>query len=303
MRQKVLVIDDAPMMHNLIVARLNNEDLEFISAYSGDVGLAKAIECAPDLILLDVEMPHPDGFEVCRQLSANMDTKNIPVIFLTGVSNTEQKIKGLNMGAVDYVTKPFEPAELLARVRASLRTKYLVDLLSRKAMLDGLTGLWNRAYFEQRLAAEQAHISRTPRPLACVMMDADKFKSINDTYGHPFGDTVLRRIAALAQSQCRQEDVLCRYGGEEFVILTPNVDGAGAARLAERIRTLIEAEKFQFNGTPVPVTCSFGVAEIQTFNELPLLDRADQALYDAKHGGRNQVRLCTGKIPLEPACT
>jgi diguanylate cyclase (GGDEF)-like protein len=126
---------------------------------------------------------------------------------------------------------------------------------------------------------------------------------INDSCGHPFGDTVLRRIAALAQSQCRQEDVLCRYGGEEFVILTPNVDGTGAARLAERIRSLIEAEQFQFNGNPVSVTCSFGVSEIQILNELPLLERADQALYDAKHGGRNQVRLCPGKSHRAPACT
>ena len=186
-KPKVLMIDNAKMMHGVVKARLTADGMEFHSAFDGVEGLLLAQTIRPDVILLDVEMPSPNGFEVCRCLKDDPTLSNIPVIFLTGVSSTDEKVRGLNLGAIDYVTKPFDAAELQARVRASLRNKELLDLLSKKAMIDGLTGLWNRSYLNQRLKEELAYVKRHKRPLACIMLDVDHFKSINDSHGHGFG--------------------------------------------------------------------------------------------------------------------
>src|SRR5438552_10201412 len=202
MPQKVLIIDDSKPIHALLRARLTDEPVELHSAFDGDAGVLAACNILPDLILLDVDMPNPDGFEVCRRLKADPATMNIPIVFLTGVSSTEQKIRGLELGALDYILKPFEPAELRARVRASLRQKYLLDLLSKKAMVDGLTGLWNRTYFDQTLAAQMALARRAGYPFSVIIADVDHFKSINDRYGHPTGDEVLRAVAQTIQINC-----------------------------------------------------------------------------------------------------
>ena len=289
MAQRVLLIDDCPSIHGLVRTRLREQPIELHSAFDGESGLQSAVALAPDLILLDVEMPAPDGFEVCHRLKDDSRTMSIPVIFLTGATSTEEKIKGLELGAVDYITKPFDPAELRARVRASLRTKYLMDLLARKAMIDGLTGLFNRTYFDARLVAELAHSTRTGAPLSCIMLDVDRFKQINDTYGHPFGDEVLRGIAQILNENCRTEDTICRYGGEEFVILCPNTAAAATASLAERIRKSVEAARFMRNGIDVHVTCSFGIADLRNPPPPGVVELADQALYRAKQEGRNRV--------------
>jgi diguanylate cyclase (GGDEF)-like protein len=199
----------------------------------------------------------------------------------------------LDLGAVDYITKPFEPAELRARVRASLRTKYLTDLLSRKAMIDGLTGLWNRTYFDSRLESELSLSRRSGRPLSCILLDLDHFKKLNDRYGHPFGDEVLRSVGKLLIDSCRDEDIACRYGGEEFVILTPNVPAQGAVELAERLRAAIESMILSHRGKAVPVTCSMGVSDVGHTPPPTIVELADEALYAAKHGGRNRVVVLT----------
>ncbi len=248
MPQKVLLIDDASAIHALVRARLAGEAVEIHSAYGGDEGLELAKALLPDLILLDVEMPAPDGFEVCRRLKASTETMDIPIVFLTGASTTKEKIRGLELGAVDYVTKPFDPAELRVRVRGSLRTKYLLDLLSKKARIDGLTALWNRAYFDERLAQEISLAQRTGRPLSCIMLDVDHFKSINDTYGHTFGDDALKKIAACLTDAARAEDIVCRWGGEEFAVLCPSTGIVGAEALAERMRQIIVAGEMQHHG-------------------------------------------------------
>jgi diguanylate cyclase (GGDEF)-like protein len=197
------------------------------------------------------------------------------------------------MGAIDYVTKPFDPAELRARVRASLRTKYLMDLLSRKAMIDGLTGLFNRAYFDARLIAEMSLARRTHAPLSCIMVDVDRFKQINDLHGHPFGDEVLRGIGQILADHCRTEDTVCRYGGEEFVVLCPNSASAAAANMAERLRDAIEQNTWTKNGLNVQVTCSFGVADLKGSPPPFVVEMADQALYSAKQNGRNRVVIAS----------
>ncbi|HVT83374.1 MAG TPA: diguanylate cyclase, partial [Phycisphaerae bacterium] len=196
---------------------------------------------------------------------------------------------GLELGATDYITKPFDPAELKARIRATLRTKTLLDLLSRKAMIDGLTGLWNRTYLDARLSSELAASRRAGSPLACIMADVDRFKSINDTYGHSFGDEVLRAVAHAIGVNCRAEDVVCRYGGEEFSILLPNTNLEAAAEVAERLRRAVESLELVHNNARVPVTCSFGVAHPASHVPPSIVELADQALYKAKHAGRNRV--------------
>ena len=291
MGQKLLLIDDCDSVHALLRVRLRDEELEIRSASDGPSGIEVARSWMPDLILLDVDMPEMDGFEVCRQLKADPQTMAASVIFLTGHAASDEKIRGLELGAVDYISKPFDPAELKARVRATLRTKYLVDLLSKKAMIDGLTGLYNRAYFDSRLVNELSQARRSGQPLACLMLDIDRFKSLNDTHGHPFGDEVLRRIAIVLAETVRSEDIVCRYGGEEFGILLPNTSPVAARALAERIRESVAACTLHHNSYEVNVTCSVGVASVQHGDVPPLLvELADQALYQAKHEGRNRVR-------------
>lgn len=297
MIQKVLIIDDSTTSHAFVKSKLSGEPVEFHSAPNGKVGLEQAAFLQPDLILLDVEMPHPDGFEVCRLLKAEPITMNIPIIFLTGASSTEEKIIGLELGAVDYVTKPFDVAELRARVRGALRTKYLLDLLNRKAMIDGLTGLWNRGYMDQRLRAELSLIKRTGLPFSCIMADVDHFKSINDTYGHAFGDTALCTISQIFMENSRAEDIVCRYGGEEFALLLPGIDIEGAMLFAERLRELVSQLMLLHGEQQVKLTCSFGVAKIgpSDFADVSPVQLADQALYDAKRSGRN--RVVAAKLP------
>ena len=300
-----MVIDDSVLIHSLVRARLEDEPVEMHFAESARDGIAKAASLAPDLILLDVDMPEMDGFEACRRLKADPATSAIPVVFLSGASTAQQKVQGLDLGAVDYVTKPFDPAELRARVRAALRTKYLMDLLAKRAMIDGLTGLWNRACFEQRLASEMSLARRSKRPLSCAILDLDHFKRINDTHGHPFGDEVLRGVAQVIQDACRAEDVPCRYGGEEFVLLLPNTALNGAMAMAERIRAAVSNTPFTFRRAPVNVTCSIGISDnlLGAGVDASIVDLADQALYWAKQRGRNRAVGATA-VPLQtPAPT
>jgi two-component system, cell cycle response regulator len=291
MPQRILVIDDSQPMHALLQARLNTEPVELHFAIDGEKGLATAATLLPDLVLLDIDMPSPDGFEVCRRLKTDPRTTGIPVIFLTGNTSTEQKIKGLELGATDYITKPFDAAELRARIRATLRAKYLMDLLAQKALIDGLTGLWNRVYFESRLASELAFIRNAKKPLSCLMVDLDHFKLINDRHGHFFGDQVLREIAKILTEICRGEDSICRYGGEEFVVLTPNTTATQAAELAERIRHKVQEHRWQLDGVDIQVTCSIGVADLRLIPPPGMVEMADQAMYQAKNAGRNRVMV------------
>src|SRR5439155_6410206 len=228
-------------------------------------------------------------------------TMNIPIVFLTGAGSTDEKIRGLELGAVDYITKPFDPAELRARVRAALRTKYLIDLLSKKAMIDGLTGLWNRTYFDQTLAAQLSLSRRSGQPISVVVCDLDHFKEINESCGHLTGDEALRVVAACMQATCRIEDVVCRYGGEEFGIIVPNTPADRALIMAERLRNNIAKLKLQHRGVPVPIMCSFGIADVASAGDKDIVAAADAALYREKHRGRNQIEIAAVMITLAKA--
>jgi diguanylate cyclase (GGDEF)-like protein len=298
MRQRVLIIDDAPEVHELVTTTLASDGVDVVSAYDGPSGVKEAKAIQADLILLDIDMPNSDGFETCRQLKADIDTLAIPIIFLTVVTDIAEKIKGLDLGAMDYVTKPFDQAELRARVRSALRTKHLMDLLAQRAKVDGLTGLWNRSFFEERLDAELALARRTGRPVACIMLDVDHFKRINDRFGHTAGDMALRAVAQVMRANCRIEDVVCRWGGEEFVVLCPNTDCNSAVIAAERLRRVIAASEPRCGEDTIPLTASLGVADIANSGDSSLVLAADKALYEAKNSGRNAVRsiqdiICT----------
>jgi diguanylate cyclase (GGDEF)-like protein len=301
MMQRVLIVDDSKNIHALVKARLTGEPVELHSCFVSEQAVMMATQVLPDLVLLDVDMPGMDGFEVCRQLKAQPATMNIPVVFLTGAGSTDEKIRGLELGAVDYVTKPFEPAELRARVRAALRTKYLLDLLNKKAMIDGLTGLWNRTFFDQTLAAQLSLARRSGAPLSVVICDLDHFKSINDRCGHLTGDEALRVVAACMQATCRIEDVVCRFGGEEFGIIVPNTPADRASIMAERLRDNIETLKLSHRGMPVSITCSFGIADLATCGDKDLVGCADAALYSAKQNGRNRFEIAQAKLTLAKA--
>jgi two-component system cell cycle response regulator len=299
-RQTVLVIDDSPDTHTLLALRLSSEGADIQGATDGKSGLLMARALRPDLILLDVDLPDLSGFAVCRALKGDPATSGIPVIFLTGTTETVAKVEGFDLGAVDYVTKPFEPAELRARVRAALRTKRYVDLLASRAEIDALTGLHNRAHMDRRLAESIAATARGGHHASIILIDVDHFKSVNDTYGHPFGDTVLQRVADAIASETRGEDVACRYGGEEFAIVLSATPGEAGREVAERILGSIRGISLKHRNKPVRVSASAGVASTELFglgaaDPAALLLAADAALYEAKHAGRDRVCLARSR--------
>jgi two-component system cell cycle response regulator len=287
----VLVVDDSPDVHRLLKARLRNEELELVCIESGTEGIARAEALIPAIILLDLDMPGTDGFEVLRTLKENSKTLNIPVIILSGLQSPQDKVTAFDLGAVDYITKPFDLTELRVRVRSVLKMYRLLQMLSQRAQIDGLTGLWNRAFFQSRWAEEYARVARHNRPLSIAMVDADHFKSVNDTYGHPAGDAVLQGIGKLLQKNARSSDVCCRYGGEEFVVIMPDTNAADAKIFCERFRT--ELEQIVWPRHPErKVTCSIGVAGCSGATGVSAeqwIELADRNLYSAKKTGRNQV--------------
>lgn len=297
MTASVLAIDDSPDVLALLAVRLRPEDISLATATSYAEGLALALSTLPDLILLDVDMPEHSGLDLCRRLKEEATTRNIPVIFLTGSTDIETKVHGFDLGAVDYVTKPFHPAELRARVRAALRMKRAQDLLTERIQIDALTSLRNRSFFDERLALEvESHLRRS-KPLSLVLFDLDHFKRLNDDFGHPFGDNVLQRVGDLIVRSVRSNDAPCRYGGEELAVILPDTQAEEALGIGERLCAQIRALAFAPRGKPVVVTASAGVAQLfdiaqgDTPTAVALIEAADQALYAAKASGRDRVRL------------
>ena len=241
---KVLIIDDDPASVALARQWLKKDGHGIVTAADGEEGLAMAVREEPDLILLDVHMPGMNGFQVCERLKADSRIRHIPVIFLSAADETREKVKGLDLGAVDYVTKPFDRFELPARVRAALRTKRLQDLLTVYSEIDSLTEVYNRRVLMERLEQEWNRTRRYSTTVAFIMCDIDHFKNVNDTHGHPTGDQVLERIATLLRKSVRSSDMVGRYGGEEFGIIMVNADRASAASAAERYRKKIESMDF-----------------------------------------------------------
>ncbi|MBI2252648.1 MAG: diguanylate cyclase, partial [Armatimonadetes bacterium] len=251
-----------------------------------------------DLILLDVSMPDLNGFEVCKIIKQNPATSDIPVIFVSAKGEVIDKIEGLNLGAQDYISKPFNLDELKARINAVLRMKFSQDEVKEKALHfeglsvnDELTGLYNHRYIKERLVEEVARASRYKSSLSCMIIDIDQFKQINETKGPLQGDLALKELARILKRTIRLIDIAGRYGGGEFVVIFPQTDLNGAEMAAERIRRVIENHKFK-GLEDFKITSSVGVATyVEGRYEDPqtIFSLADNALFKAKETGRNKV--------------
>jgi len=287
----VLVADDDRVTRTMVTAWLRGSGFDVVAARDGDEALAVATERQPDLLLVDVTMPGRDGYDVCRAIQTASAVPP-PVIFLTAHATMTSRLTGLDAGAVDYIVKPFDQAELLARVRAALRTKAVRDGLAEQATRDGLTGLLNRRELDVRSAAAVALAGRHGRSLSCLMVDIDHFKLVNDHFGHAAGDEVLREAARRMVSACRVSDVIGRYGGEEFLLLLPETCGADAVTTGDKLRRVIAERPVDLEGLSIPITASVGVAAWDASMETSELhEAADRALYRAKERGRNRTEL------------
>lgn len=299
--QRVLLVDDCVDVHRLLEVRLRSEGIEVIGVTDGESALARAREVNPAIVLLDLDMPGLDGFEVLRRLKDDETLMDTPVIVLSGLSGANDKVTAFDLGAVDYVTKPFDMTELRVRVRAALRLNSLMRMLAQRAQIDGLSGLWNRAYFDERWRTETERARRHDRPLSLAMIDLDHFKAVNDAHGHPAGDAVIQGVARLLKREIRASDVACRYGGEEFALIMPDTDPEQAAHLCERIRAALEAMTWPRHPSR-RVTMSCGVAGSARGTPVQAIDwieAADGLLYATKRDGRNQVSM-TDLTPREP---
>ncbi len=294
-RQKILIVDDTPANITTIGQELKADYKVFI-ATSGEAALEKAIADPPDLILLDIMMPGMDGYEVCRQLKARQETRSIPVIFITAKNTEKEETRGLEIGAVDYITKPFRLSIVRARVKTHLELKRKSDILESLSSRDGLTGIYNRRQFDAVFAAEWKRAIRSGRHLTVLLLDIDRFKRYNDHYGHLSGDDCLKRLAdALSGTVKRAADFLARYGGEEFVVVLPETDAKSAMQMAEKVRrTVADLQMAHAHATAAPyITVSVGGATtVPTtgIDPLLLLEAADNAMYEAKNAGGNQSR-------------
>ena len=288
----ILIVDDEKMNVDILGGILS-PTYNLLISRTGTRALELAREHTPDLMLLDVLMPDMTGFEVIAKLKSCEIANKIPVIFITGLTGTEDEEKGFFLGAVDYITKPFKKAIVQARVNTHIRIVDQMRTIERIGLMDPLTKISNRRGFENRLRTDWGRAVREQTPISLLMMDIDKFKTYNDTYGHQQGDAVLKAFAeTAARTIKRSSDFIARWGGEEFVILMPSVDMAGAIAVAESVRKNVEALVLPTeDGATTGITVSIGVNSIVPDADATakdFIERADQALYKAKESGRNR---------------
>lgn len=321
----ILIIDDNSINLRVAVDYLEESGLTILVAKDGERGIEQAQKARPHLIVLDIVMPGIDGFETCRRLKKEAETKHIPIIFLTALSDTEDKVKGFQYGAVDFVTKPIQREELLARIGAHLRIQALTQKLqeqnqklkqqaielkvaneaaeaanrklARLVNLDSLTQIANRRHFDIHLNREWRRLMREGAALSLIMCDIDYFKNYNDYYGHQAGDDCLRRVAqAIAKIPERPGDLVARYGGEEISAILPYTNAQGAVQIAEVIQLAIKQLQIRHHRSYVSqnVTISMGISCLVPDRDSrpeSLISAADRALYVAKERGRNMYYL------------
>jgi len=303
-KNSILIIDDEKLNLTFLNGILN-ADYSIYIARGGQEALKKARELLPDLILLDIVMPDMDGYKVLAELKSSESTKDIPVIFITGLNRSADEEKGLALNAADYITKPFSSTIVKLRVGNQIRLINQMSAIKQLSLTDQLTGIANRRSFDQQIIAEWRRAIRHESPISLMMIDVDKFKVFNDTHGHQQGDIVLQAIAkALTVALKRSTDLAARWGGEEFAVLLPATDMDGALVIAEQIRAKIENTVIRCpGGANTNITVSIGVnAQIPTQNDsiAKFISKADTALYTSKEMGRNRVTQAehTGAVPL-----
>jgi diguanylate cyclase (GGDEF)-like protein len=292
--KKILIVDDT--VSNLDILEDLLHEYIVLSSTNGQDALEAVQEEPIDLILLDIMMPDMDGYEVCQILKSDPQTSTIPIIFITAKDDEASIEKAYEVGGDDYVRKPFLPKELLARVKKELKLQDMMKELQLLASTDPMTKLFNRRYFS-KVSQQIIHLAqRDGQDLSVIMLDIDKFKNINDTYGHDIGDSVIINLANQLLNTHRKSDISCRYGGEEFTILLPNTSIESAATVAETIRKNIENLKLDLQDKTLHFTVSIGVSSLNEGEEdlQKALKRADEALYKAKESGRN--RVCVEQI-------
>lgn len=313
----ILVVDDSPAIRRQITGVLKElQELEgveeFLEAADGLQAFKLLVDRKPDLVVCDLIMPVFDGLKFLALRATRPELATIPVIMLTAEGDASRKVEVFELGASDYVTKPFDDEELLARVRVHYRLKVLQDelrdankRLEALADTDGLTGLYNRRYFDALLLRELQRTARYKTPVGVVLLDIDHFKYVNDTFGHPMGDEVLKNVAKLVNAGIRVTDCAARYGGEEIAIVFTQTTAQGVLEVTERLRQTLEQFEHVYEGQRVKRTASFGVGVIDgkgvPLTPKDLVERADRALYCAKRGGRNRVVIWSPELEGEPA--
>ncbi|RJP19943.1 MAG: diguanylate cyclase [Candidatus Omnitrophota bacterium] len=295
-KQTILIVDDERLNIDILGSELG-KDYHIIVAKNGNQAVTRIENNTIDLVLLDIIMPELDGYETIKLLKNHDQMKHIPVIFITSKQEDEDEAKGLQLGAVDYIRKPFNLPIVRSRVKTHLDLKLKTDLLEKMVSLDGLTNIYNRRKFDEMLDQEWKRATRAHTPLSIILIDIDFFKNYNDFYGHTAGDDCLRKVArGLKLCINRPEDFLGRYGGEEFVVLLPNTNAAGAKIMAEKLRQAVENLDIPHSYSPISahVTISLGVAAtipVEPHDSgISLVESADRMLYESKKKGRNQVQ-------------
>ena len=302
----ILIVDDVEDNIEILGDLLTFDGYTVQSAKSGEAALEQVQAARPDLILLDILMPGMNGFEVCERLKTDEVTRDIPVIFVSSMTDLDSKVRGFKAGGVDYINKPFQHAEILVRVNTHITLqrlrKHLEEQnieLERLANTDYLTDLYNRRRFFHTVEnAFTRAVQDCEHPLSFTLIDLDYFKKVNDTYGHLIGDQVLVHIAHLIRNYCRENDMAARYGGEEFAIFHPCIGRQDAYQVTEEIRKRVETTPYVHKDREISVTLSAGVVDTEICENCMRIDdvlaRADQALYRAKNAGRNQVVVFDG---------
>jgi two-component system cell cycle response regulator len=296
----IAIVDDDPAIRRLVRLFLHRAGYETVEYTMGEEARRELQSVHWDLAILDRRLPDLDGVLLAQELKSQPEFRTKYIIMLTGESEQEDKVEGLELGADDYITKPFQSPELLARIRAGKRIvdlqKELLESNRRLELLsitDGLTKLYNHRYFQDELARAFEESQRYARPLSLAMIDIDFFKKVNDTYGHAVGDEVLRAVSRIYRDSARSTDLVARYGGEEFAVMMPETALEDGITFAEKIRQLIESQPVETQAGPLPITISIGVSSVphsRIHSPKELIVAADKALYRAKKNGRNQVQ-------------
>lgn len=293
----VLVVDDNTRNLQLLAQIVQECGYEPVMAMGGGQALEYLKEEKPDLVLLDVMMPDIDGYSVCKTIKSYPDLVDLPIIFLTARNESDDVVKGFEVGGIDYISKPFNTVELKARLKTHMDLKKsndqirsYIEKLDHAAKTDPLTGLYNRRYLLEKIDQELRQFKSTTKVFSLLIADIDFFKQINDRYGHTCGDNILSAVSARLASVCREADTLARWGGEEFLLLLPNTDQTIALKVAERLRKMVEDQVIPYNEHRISVTITCGVATFNGDENIDeLISRADNLLYLGKERGRNQV--------------